>query len=153
MQTARYADFGQEFDLKWDLEAIRWLLDNVVGSPVIIEGHASEYHWGARYAINTGLPAVIGWNWHERQQRAVVGEQQILERVADVNFFYDTPFAGDAEQVLDRYGVKYIIVGPMERAAYAAESLGKFDDMVDDGLLARAYQNQGVTIYEVIGGP
>jgi len=150
MRTARYADYGQEFELKWDYEGIRWLLDNVVGSPTIIEGYASEYHWGARYAINTGLPAVIGWNWHERQQRAVAGDQQVVERVADVNFFYDTPFADDAQQVLDRYGVKYIVVGPLERAAYASQSLEKFDNMVNDGRLARVYQNEGVVIYEVL---
>jgi len=150
MQTARYADYNQEFDLKWDYEAMRWMLDNIVGSPAIIEGYAGEYHWGARYATNTGLPSVIGWNWHERQQRAVAGDQQVLERMADVNFFYDTPFADDARQVLDRYRVKYIIVGPMERAAYASDSLAKFDGMVNDGRLARVYQNEGVTIYEVV---
>ena len=152
MQTARYADYNQEFDLKSDYEAMRWMLDNIVGSPTIIEGYAGEYHWGARYAINTGLPAVIGWNWHERQQRAVAGDQQVMERMADVNFFYDTPFVDDAQDVLDRYGVKYIIVGPMERAAYGAGSLAKFDDMVNDGRLARVYQSEGVTIYEVVGG-
>ncbi len=150
MQTARYADYNQEFELKWDYEAIRWLLDNVVGSPTIIEGYASEYHWGARYAINTGLPAVVGWNWHERQQRAVAGDQQVVERVADVNFFYDTPFADDAQQVLDRYGVKYIIVGPLERAAYASQSLEKFAGMVNAGRLDKVYQNEGVIIYEVV---
>jgi YYY domain-containing protein len=151
MHTARYADYNQDFDLKWDYEAMRWMLDNIVGSPAIIEGYAGEYHWGARYAINTGLPAVIGWNWHERQQRAVAGDQQVMERMADVNFFYDTPFADDAQDVLDRYGVKYIIVGPMERAAYGAGSLAKFDGMVNDGRLARVYQSEGVTIYEVLG--
>ena len=82
METANYWDpIGEEYELKWDLEAIRWLLDNVVGSPVILEGHTPEYRWGGRYSINTGLPTVLGWNWHQRQQRAAAdASRQLAER-------------------------------------------------------------------------
>ena len=88
---------AQQYDLKWDLEAIRWLLDNVVGSPVILEGHAPEYRWGARYSINTGLPTVLGWNWHQRQQRAAADDQEVWDRANDVATIYNTPLPTLAE--------------------------------------------------------
>ena len=45
--------------------------------------------------------------------------------------------------------MKYIVVGSLERATYAPEGLAKFDQMVADGSLKVAYQNEGTTIYEV----
>jgi uncharacterized membrane protein len=150
MQTASYYDpNGQEYDLKWDLEAIEWLQDNVVGSPTIVEGHTPEYRWGGRYSINTGLPAVLGWNWHQRQQRAAAGEQEVWNRVNDVTTIYNTPSTEAAESLLREHNVRYAIVGPLERANYQMEGLAKFEDMVNEGKLIPVFRNGGVTIYEV----
>jgi YYY domain-containing protein len=151
METARYWDpSGQEYDLKWDLEAIRWLLDNVVGSPVILEGHTPEYRWGGRYSINTGLPTVLGWNWHQRQQRAAAGTQEVWDRASDVETIYSTGVPVVAEGLLDQYQVRYIVVGPLERAYYDPGGLAKFDALVGMGKLQVVFRNEGVTIFEVI---
>ena len=140
---------SQQYDLKWDLEAIQWLLDNVVGSPVILEGHTPEYRWGARYSINTGLPTVLGWNWHQRQQRAGANDQEVWDRVGDVATFYNTASPEAASQILDRYNVRYVIVGPLERANYDSPGLEKFDQMVASGTLQPVFPNGEVTIYRV----
>jgi uncharacterized membrane protein len=151
METASYFDpQGQEYELKWDLEAIQWLLDNVVGSPVVLEGHAPEYRWGARYAINTGLPTVLGWNWHQRQQRAVADPQEVWNRAHDVETIYNSRIPSIAEPLLRKHEVRYIVVGPMERVYYASEGLSKFEPMVGEGTLQAVFRNEGVTIYEVI---
>ena len=150
MKTAHYHDpNGQEYDLKWDLEAIRWMLDNVVGSPVILEGQTPEYRWGGRYSINTGLPTVLGWNWHQRQQRAAANDQEVWNRANDVAAIYNTPITQTAESLLHKYEVRYVIVGPLERAYYEATGLNKFEWMVAEGALQVAFRNQGVTVYEV----
>jgi YYY domain-containing protein len=150
MQTAHYFDpAGVEYDLKWDLEAIQWLQDNIAGSPTIIEGHAPEYRWGARYSINTGLPAVIGWNWHQRQQRASANDREVWDRVGDVAQFYDTRSSEAASRILDRYGVSYVILGPLERANYDPAGLEKFDQMVVEDILQPVFDNAEVTIYQV----
>ena len=107
---------GGAYDLKWDLEAIRWLLDNVVGSPVILEGHAPEYRWGGRYSINTGLPTVLGWNWHQRQQRAAADDQEVWNRVGEISTIYNTLDWDQAESLLDKYNVRYIVVAPWSGA-------------------------------------
>jgi len=153
MQTAHYYDpQGQEYDLKWDLEAIRWLLDNVVGSPVILEGHTPEYRWGARYSVHTGLPAVVGWNWHQRQQRAAADSQAVWDRVADVAAIYNTPAPEVALPLLQQYQVRYIVVGPLERAYYEPQGLAKLEEMALGGSLRAVFRNDQVTIYEVAAG-
>jgi hypothetical protein len=40
-------------------------------------------------------------------------------------------------------------VGELEKAYYPAETLAKFDRMVQSGELRVAYSNPGVTLYEV----
>ena len=150
METARYHDpQGGAYDLKWDREAIQWLLDNVVGSPTILEGHAPEYRWGARYSINTGLPAVLGWNWHQRQQRAAADDQAVWERAAEIETIYNTPLPSTAQALLDQYRVRYIIVGPLERLYYDPLGLTKFEQMAAEGRLWVVFRNQEVTIYEL----
>jgi YYY domain-containing protein len=151
METANYWDPADaHYDLKWDLEAIQWLQDNVQGSPTIIEGHTAEYRWGARYSINTGLPAVIGWNWHQRQQRAGTNDREVWDRVGDVETFYDTTSTDSARRILDRYNVSYVINGPLERANYDTRGQEKFDRMVSDGSLQPVFTNGEVTIYQVV---
>jgi YYY domain-containing protein len=153
METSVYSDpqdGSQPYELKWDLEAIHWLLDNVVGSPVILEGQTTEYRWGSRYSINTGLPTVVGWNWHQRQQRAAGGNQEVLTRVDDVRAMYNTPSSSQVQQMLRQYHVRYVIVGPLERLYYDPMGLAKFDRMVTEGSLRVAYSNDQVTIYEVL---
>jgi YYY domain-containing protein len=150
MRTAHYYDpQGAAYDLRWDLEAIKWLLDNVVGSPVILEGHTAEYRWGGRYSINTGLPTVLGWNWHQRQQRAAANDQEVWNRAADVAQMYNLPLSRPVEDLLRKYGVQYIVVGPLERAYYEEAGLLKFETMVTEGTLQVAFRNQEVTLYRV----
>jgi YYY domain-containing protein len=151
MQWSSYCDMAYFIPFKYDYEAIRWMQDNVHGSPVIVEVNATEYKWGSRYTINTGLPGVIGWNWHQRQQRVVLPDSFVRNRVNAVNGFYMTYNEIEAVDFLEKYGVTYIVVGQYERAYFPSPSLDKFDSMVKKGILQVAYRNEGTIIYEVAG--
>lgn len=118
MTTAQYNDLGENIPLEGDYHAIRWMQDNVQGSPVIVEAQIPEYRWGSRYAIYTGLPAVLGWNFHQRQQRAAVGDLDVSQRAMAVSEFYLTPSPAEALDFLQRYDVQYVIVGELERLYY-----------------------------------
>jgi uncharacterized membrane protein len=157
MQTAMHQGFcaneQNAFPLAYDYEAIKWMQDNVKGSPTIFEGTTggNMYCWGNRYSIYTGLPAVIGWQWHQRQQRAAMKNDQIVyDRDSDIADFYSTSNLADARTLIQRYKPGYIVAGPLERAQYGASDFDKFTAMIESGDLRIAYQNPGVTIYEVL---
>jgi hypothetical protein len=102
-----------------DYQAIRWLQENVEGSPVIVEANIPEYRWGSRYSINTGLPGVLGWRWHQSQQRVAAEGNGVDERLFQTTKFYLTRTIAEANEFLDEYNAKYVIVGGLERVYYA----------------------------------
>jgi uncharacterized membrane protein len=147
MEYAAYRDRDRDLDLPSDYRAIRWMLENVQGTPVILEGYSPLYHWGARYSIYTGLPTVLGWDWHQKQQRAAYGER-VDQRLREVNRFFENPDVDGAWGTIRKYGVSLIVVGGLERAYYPAAGLDKFDRMVGNGLDV-VYREGSVTIYQV----
>jgi uncharacterized membrane protein len=147
MAEATYRDRDKDLDLPSDWRAIRWVLENVNGTPVIMEGTAPLYHWGSRFSIYTGLPAVIGWDWHQKQQRWGY-QERVDQRMRDVQTFYETPDPNVAWNVVRKYGVRLVVVGGLERAYYSPAGLAKLDRMVGDGLEV-AYRDGSVVIYEV----
>jgi YYY domain-containing protein len=143
---------ARPISLSGDYDAIRWMQENIDGSPVILEGLGwREYLWANRVSVYTGLPAVVGWRHHQAQQRVGVDGEMVDWRRDDVNACFSTTDIAQAEEILDHYGVRYIYVGEYERAYYDARGLAKFDQMVERGLLRLAYSAHGVTIYEVRG--
>ena len=144
---------GGLMDLSEDYRAIRWMQDHIKGSPVIVEANCSEYRWCTRYTIYTGLPGVVGWNWHQRQQRGIFAPNVQL-RVDDVGVFYSAPDLQQALNFLKKYDVKYIVVGQLERNIYppaepTMDGLAKFKQY--NGKYWNAvYRDANTTIYEVL---
>ena len=148
MKYANYDDFCRRLDLSGDYRAIRLMHDHVKGSPVIVEANCPEYRWCTRFTIYTGLPGVVGWNWHQRQQR-VYTSTWVEERVAAVGNFYNSLDIEFARAFLAAYDVRYIVVGQLERAAYMPEGIAKFE--LFEGQYWRAvYRDSDTMIYEVI---
>ncbi|MCX6054935.1 MAG: DUF2298 domain-containing protein [Chloroflexi bacterium] len=148
MQTSSYFDQGMDMDLSQDYLAIKWMQDNVQGSPVIVEANTVEYRWGNRFTIYTGLPGVLGWNWHQRQQRGFLDYNGISNRLVDIPNFYTTTVIENAVSFLKNYNVKYIILGQMELAYYPGEGLKKFEKY--DGVYWKeVYREKSTVIYEV----
>jgi YYY domain-containing protein len=146
MAHAVYQDERGPIELRHDLEAIRWLREHLDGTPIIVEGVTPFYRWGSRITVYTGLPTVIGWDWHQKQQRW--GYQQLVDqRIADVTAFYTGTDPAAAMAFLNRYGVRYVIVGTVERNYYPPAGLAKFERMTDQ--LEPVYRNAATTIYRV----
>jgi uncharacterized membrane protein len=151
MEKAVQWEHEQGFPLIYDQQAIRWMQENIPGSPVIAELSSCDrlYLWCNRYAMFTGNPAVIGWDWHERQQRGVVADKWISQRIAEMKQVYATTDPNEAYRILSKYNAQYIVVGPLERI-YHPEGEAKWE--AARGLLwDLVYENPGVKIYRVIG--
>jgi uncharacterized membrane protein len=149
MPFAQHYENGVSFSLKPDYEALRWLQDNIQGTPTVLEAHTIEYQWGNRVAIYTGLPAIIGWNWHQRQQHTRQTDE-VWTRVDDVEALYNTTNLDYALSQLELYDVKLIIVGDLERAYYTQDGLHKFETMAAQGYLKAIYKRDNTVIYEVV---
>jgi len=151
MKRAVYHD-SVPIELKWDYQAINWLLDNAQGSPVIAEANTEPwlYRWGSRVSIYTGLPTIIGWSWHQRQQRSALPGEWIDRRINDVRALYSDPSPDVALDILHKYEVRYIYLGDVERIYYPGSGLNKFEAMCDQGSLKLVYHNERVSIYEVV---
>ena len=106
MAYASYTDTWGTMDLSQDYQAIRWMQENVVGSPVIVEANLRDlYRWGSRFSIYTGLPGVVGWEWHQQQQRALLPGNWVSDRIAEIDQFYTTTDPQLAAQFLRKYNV------------------------------------------------
>ena len=97
----------------------------------------------------TGLPSVVGWDWHQRQQRAVAPDTLVTSRIADVNTFYNTLDIAEARNILARYGVEYIVVGSLENTYYWPEGQLKLDQMVAEGTLQEVFRDEFARILRV----
>jgi len=149
MKTSTYWDMDREMDLSQDYRAIKWMQDNVVGSPVIVETNTVEYKWGNRYTIYTGLPGVLGWNWHQRQQRGALNYFGIQDRLLEIPEFYLTEDIDRTREFLEKYDVEYIILGQQEQAYFPGSGLNKFE--VFDGIYwQEVYRELDTVIYRVI---
>ena len=131
-----------------DYAAIQWLNANVPRGAHIVEAVGGEYSYGNRISMATGLPTVLGWAGHEWQWR---GNSKLykddaagVDRAADVAHIYQSFDAKETLTLLDKYAIKFVVVGQMERAQYSltkpqVEKFGKILNLV--------FENGDVRIY------
>jgi YYY domain-containing protein len=124
-----------------DFTAIAWLNENVEGDPVILEAPGGSYDYEGRVSAHTGLPTLLGWAAHELQWRGNYDEQ--ARREPDIETLYASVEPEKVLTLLDKYGISYIYVGPLERSRYPAAGLAKFAGLTDV-----VYEVGAVTIYQ-----
>lgn len=105
-----------ETDFNEDAAAIRWLRNNIEGSPVVLEANGDSYTGFERVSAMTGLPTVLGWYVHEWLWRNDVAD--INEKSADVETIYTSEDEEKVKELLQEYEVEYIFVGSKEKEKY-----------------------------------
>jgi YYY domain-containing protein len=131
--------------LEDDRALIAWLRENVEGSPVIVEAVGPLYRWTGRISQYTGLPAVVGWDWHQIQQRTDYAGL-VQRRRSETELFYTSGSTQLAVDYLGKYDVRYVVVGGEERVHGTPEGLAKFEEMP---ALREVFRNGDDRIYAV----
>lgn len=99
-----------------DFAAIKWLKNNVIGQPIILEAVGESYSEFGRISANTGLPTVFGWSVHEWLWRK--SSRYGSERTPEIQLIYSTINLSEARELLKKYKVDYVFVGELERKKY-----------------------------------
>lgn len=107
-----------------DLQAARWLKNNTEGRPVILETTGNAYDWASRISTFSSLPTLVGWVNHEAGWRNDWEEPG--RRRADTDTLYRTTNLNAALHLIEKYDIRYIYVGGLEREKYPRQGLEKF---------------------------
>jgi uncharacterized membrane protein len=114
---------------------------NTAGSAVVLEAVGEDYSaFGhARISTFTGRATVLGWPGHELQW-----DHQPGSRADDVKTLYTTTDIAEAQRLIARYGVDYVVFGPIERTTYGDAGLEKWDR-----LGVKVFDQRGTTVWRL----
>jgi len=150
MRSGFWAENGRQFPLAEDAEAIEWMRKNISGTPIVLEAQTDPYRWAGRVSTYTGLPTLLGWSWHEHQQRSVTMASRVIDsRQQLIKRLYTVASPGEIMRDLQLYGIEYVYVGQLERALYPPAGLARFDALAQAGKLQVVYQRGTTVIYQV----
>lgn len=119
----------------------------VPGTPTLVEAHGPPYQQYARASMNTGLPIVVGWEYHLIQRSQKHGD--VLSRARAVEAIYTVPERRRVEAALAAHRAAFVLLGRAERERYGTRAGAAFADWPD--LLRPVFRRGVVTIYAVRG--
>lgn len=99
-----------------DAAAIDWLIREAPEGSVVLEASGDPYSEFSRISSHTGIPTVLGWANHEGLWRS--NDAEVNERLSGIRLFYTTRNALAAWDIVQKHGVKYVVLGNMERQTY-----------------------------------
>lgn len=109
--------FYMTWQHKGDLEAIKWLRKNADPEERVLEATGPAFSHYGRISAGTGMATVLGWGNHENIWRD--GSWKIVnERTAEVKKVYSTGTQGEIRAILDKYRIRYVFLGKLEREQY-----------------------------------
>jgi YYY domain-containing protein len=100
-----------------DYDLVIWMRENVQGQPAILEANGDSYSYYGRISMATGLPTIQGWYVHEwlwRNDNNIVNE-----RVEEVKTVYQSVDIDLTREILEKYQIRYIVIGRPERDLFA----------------------------------
>ena len=148
IETHQSPDFYEEYggNLTSYLKAAEWFNENVKGSPVICEGYGDSYTDRCIISAYTGLPTVFGWQTHEwlwrygsivdketaktvEDPEDLVLHKLIYPRQSDIDTIYESEDPELIRSVINKYDVRYIVLGGLEFSQFDGDNTDLFYDM------------------------
>ena len=147
MKSSVYFEKNHEINLAYDLDAINWINYNIKKYPVIVEANTPIYRWGSRISVYTGLPTVLGWDWHEIAHRQYQPPDQIQIRASHINEIYTSFDFETTKSLLMKYNVSYIYLGQLEKAYYNTKGF-EYVVLNHPSYFQKIFSNPEVTLYK-----
>ncbi len=105
-----------------DRKAIDWLRAHSEPTDVVAEASGGAYDDHSRIGTASGRPTLLGWAGHEGVWRGETFGPEIAARQADLKTIYTSPDAQKVEEVLKRRGVRFVVVGPIEKKDFTQDA-------------------------------
>ena len=126
-----------------EYEALQWIQAHLAENAVILEATGNPYSFFGRVATTTGRSTVLGWGNHESLWRDQTW-QSIMQRTADIKQMYEATDKQAIIKLAQKYEVRYIYVGRLERETYLTAGLAAFEPSFPP-----VFRNGSVTIYQI----
>lgn len=127
-----------------DYQIIKWFNERVAGTPVILEAQGPSYRNFTRVSMHTGLPTVLGWEYHVQQRG--LARQEIEQRREDVASLYTSDDVAWMRFLLQKYKVDFVVVGGEERAAYDIVGQDPFEKVPHLFMRVAAFANSRIYV-------
>lgn len=108
-------DYYRNYNPK-DYQIIQWLRKNSKPGSVVAEAYGPSYQEYTRISMNTGLPTVLGWDFHVSQRG--VKQEEIQSRKEFLKELYQGEDLARVCRMLRTYKVQYVVISDLERKEY-----------------------------------
>lgn len=139
-----------------DLKAIDFINRNLKDRAVIAEAVGDSYTNFARITTFSGMITPMGWRTHEwtwrfngkDAEKAPIGQQVetgwgiVSLTSEDISKLYQTPDEVESKKIIEKYGIKYIYIGDLERQTYPMlneEKISKLGKLVFESGTSKLY--------------
>lgn len=106
--------------------AYAFLRTKIAGTPRLLEAGGPPYREFGRVTMFTGLPTLLGWEYHVLQRGTPVNT--VNERKTVIEQIYSSEMLDPAIALIQKHRVEYIFVSSLERKTYPESGLKKFSD-------------------------
>ena len=124
-----------------EYDAIQFVRAEIDRDGAILEA-VGEWFDSGLISRSTGVPTIFNWPGHQIQWRG--SDDSFGGREQDVARIYETTDPLEARNLLAKYDVDYVYVGPRERSKHGEDGLAKFPDFMDS-----VFSQDNVEIYRV----
>lgn len=128
-----------------DYQAALWLKQQIAGKQadgILVEADGDSYTDYERFSVMTGMSAPIGWAVHEWLWRGTY--DVVSPRRDDVRVIYESHDQMDVEAMLKKYGVRFVMVGTLERQKFS-----KLNEAILQELGSVVFRSGSTVIYRM----
>lgn len=126
-----------------DWATIQFINEHFTDRTIVAEAVGDSYSWYARIATFTGMITPMGWKSHEWTWRfdgknaehaapgvtVETGWGPVSLVAQDIQTLYETPNVDIAHEIIQKYSIRYVYIGDMERTMYPKIQEEKFATM------------------------